>query len=386
MAQHDSESYVRASALTCLTEMVNVPLFWNECLVNLDILSYLMQDVLMDESEGVVRREGVVLLTTIYEKKKLVSPRDSVDRVFSVMTYCAVNDLYWEVKTNALKFWREVMCRQFQHQGVIDNTFPAVTFSKEHKKIVTLTQKEILLRLTKVLNELSVRGCLGIFLHCLEDTADLEVVKVAVTIVQRLQSFLDRYNYMKEVANVTGDRQGVSSGGFSVMDTNYRDQLNLTLLGGARGPGDGRNNADYGASQTAAGRRVSPVMSPVVSSLDVDGVIEGIVEAQDVNLLTHAYENQLKVNAKAAEEAGEQDEENGERVHKQPRIADDYYKEFARVTPAEFLRKVYGMDLDKLTENRTTWIEQIENFESLLDDILQSTQENNGSANDADCY
>lgn len=150
LVQHDSEAYVRASALTCLTEMVNVPLFWSECLCQLDLLPYLMHEVLVEESEGVVRREGVALLTAIYEKKKLVPPRDSLDRVFSVMTYCAVNDLYWEVKTNALKFWMEVMCRQFQHQGVIDNTFPSVTFSKEHKKIVQLTQKEILLRLTKV--------------------------------------------------------------------------------------------------------------------------------------------------------------------------------------------------------------------------------------------
>lgn len=151
LVQHDSEAYVRASALTCLTEMVNVPLFWSECLCQLDLLPYLMHEVLVEESEGVVRREGVALLTAIYEKKKLVPPRDSLDRVFSVMTYCAVNDLYWEVKTNALKFWMEVMCRQFQHQGVIDNTFPSVTFSKEHKKIVQLTQKEILLRLTKVI-------------------------------------------------------------------------------------------------------------------------------------------------------------------------------------------------------------------------------------------
>lgn len=150
LVQHDSEAYVRASALTCLAEMVHVPLFWTECLAQLDLLPYLMQHVLLTESEGVVRREGVVLLTTLYEKGKLVPPRDSLDQVFSVMTYCAVNDLYWEVKTNALRFWMVVVCEQLQHQGVIDNTFPAVTFSKEHKKIVQLTQKEILLRLTKV--------------------------------------------------------------------------------------------------------------------------------------------------------------------------------------------------------------------------------------------
>ena len=57
------------------------------------------------------------------------------------MAHCAVNDFYWEVKVNSLDFWRNVICRQFCHQGMIDGTFPAVTFSKEHKKIITLTDK-----------------------------------------------------------------------------------------------------------------------------------------------------------------------------------------------------------------------------------------------------
>lgn len=376
LVQHDSESYVRASALTCLTEMVNVPMFWNECLAQLDILPYLMQDVLVDESEGVVRREGVALLTAIYEKKKLVPPRDSLDRVFSVMTYCAVNDLYWEVKTNALKFWNEVLCRQFQHQGVIDNTFPAVTFSKEHKKIVQLTQKEILLRLTKVLNELSLRGCLGIFLHCLQDTADLEVVKVAAEIVQRLQSFLNRYKYMEEVANKeahrgsSGGGGGSSGGGASepsgTLDTNYiRDHSNLTLQAVNNGQ---RNNADLGRMASP------PATAAATPPPDSDGVIDAIVESQDVNLLAHAYENQLKVDA-----AKEKEEE------KTPQIPEDYYKQFAAVSPQEFLHKVYEMDLEKLAENRSTWIAQIENFESLLDDILLGFQESLFH-NDADCY
>lgn len=372
--QHDSESYVRASALTCLTEMVNVPLFWTDCLAQLDILSYLLQAVLVEESEGVVRREGVVLLTAIYEKRKLVPPRDSLDRVFSVMTYCAVNDLYWEVKTNALKFWMEVMCRQFQHQGVIDNTFPAVTFSKEHKKIVQLTQKEIHLRLTKVLNELSLRGCLGIFLHCLGDTADLEVVKVAAAIVQRLQSFLDRYGYMEEVAN-KGEGEG------STFDTNYiREHASLAALREERQ--ERRNNADLGVTTATATIATSRVAA---SAAEVDVVIEGIVEAQDVSLLAHAYESQLQVEAE--KEKGKDGEAEGSegKEEKGPQIAEDYYKEFAAVTPTEFLRQVYAMDLERLADNRSTWIAQIENFESLLDDILLGFEENL-LANDADCY
>lgn len=359
LAQNDGESYVRASALSCLAEMVSIPLFWEGCLGQLDIVPYLMT-VLYTESEGVVRKEGVCLLTAIYEQMKL--PQSNLDQVFSIMAYCAVTDLYWEVKTNALVFWKHVMCRQFQHQGVLDNTFPAVTFSKEHKKIVQLTQKEILLRLTKVLNELSVRGCLGIFLQCLDDSADLEVIKVASCIVIRLQGFLDRYHYLDEM---TAELRPVSA----VMDTNFNKShsklningglssmdLSATTISSGGQPQAERNNADVGQS---------------MKLLDADGVIESIVGAQDVNLLTHAYKNHMQVN---------------ENETVQPQIPADYYKQFASVTPEEFLRKIQGLDLAKLAETRSTWIAQIENYESLLDDILQSFNDNLES-NDADCY
>lgn len=377
LAQHDGESYVRASALNCLTEMVrNIPVFWDECLINYEIVPYLM-DMLYTESEGVVRREGVVLLTAIYERKKLAPHKDNLDRVFSVMAYCAVNDLYWEVKTNALKFWKEVACVQFQHQGVLDNTFPAVTFSKEHKKIVHLTQKEILRRLKEILDELEVRGCLGILLRCLDDTSDLEVVKVATTVVQRLQSFLDRYHYMDEVIlKEKSDSGAPKDQSLSpVMDTNFiRERSSRS---------GGRNNADLGATSRLSSGSSTPTQTmsdaeaalAAVTNGDVDGVIEAIVEAQDVNLLAHAYENQLQVDA-AKEAEGEGEKRT---------IPDDYYKEFASVTAEQFLRRVYGLDLDKRAEERATWIEQIENFESLLDDILLGF-EDRAVVNDADCY
>lgn len=40
-----------------------------------------------------------------------------------------------------------VISQQLKHQGMIDDTFPTVTFSKEHKKIVTLTNKEVMCNL-----------------------------------------------------------------------------------------------------------------------------------------------------------------------------------------------------------------------------------------------
>lgn len=95
--------------------------------------------MLGSESEGVVRREAVCCITAVYSFQKI----ETLDTVFSALAHAAVNDLYWEVKLNALNFWQMVIAQQLKHQGMIDDTFPTVTFSKEHKKIVTLTDKEV---------------------------------------------------------------------------------------------------------------------------------------------------------------------------------------------------------------------------------------------------
>lgn len=78
------------------------------------------------------------------------------------MATAAIGDLYWEVQINALSFWAKVIERHMSNQGMIDGAFPQVTFSKENRKIVTLTENEIRLRLKKVLNELSDLGCLQV--------------------------------------------------------------------------------------------------------------------------------------------------------------------------------------------------------------------------------
>jgi hypothetical protein len=82
--------------------------------------------------------------------------------VFTAMAFAAVSDLHWEVKVNALQFWEKVIERQMSDQGMIDGIFPSVTFSKENRKIVLLTEDEIKLRLNKVLGELARIRCLQV--------------------------------------------------------------------------------------------------------------------------------------------------------------------------------------------------------------------------------
>lgn len=327
----------------CLAKMVKIPLFWEKSLATMDLISYLL-DVLYTESEGVVRKEATCLLTSIYEQKKI--PKEKLDSIFSIMAHSAVNDLFWEVKTNALYFWKVVICRQLQHQGVIDNSFPSVTFSKEHKKIVTLNEKEILLRLTKVLNELSVRGCLGVLLNCLDDSCDLEVVKVTVTLIEKLKSFLDRYNYIDHFKNTKPVAENRS-----VIDSNYNKRVESQLRENKVMEHVPRNNADVGRSDVFS-----------------ETILESIVAAQDVNLLVHAYESQMSVDKES-----------------KPQIDAQYFKEFAKVSPEEFLEKIVQLDMNEMIKIRSDWIMHIENFDSLLDDILFSFKDK-VDINDADCY
>jgi len=74
----------------------------------------------------------------------------------------AVFDLHWEVKTNALSFWDHFVKSHLTDQGMLDDSFPNVTFSKEHRKIVALNEIEIKRRLNKALDELAKQNCLGV--------------------------------------------------------------------------------------------------------------------------------------------------------------------------------------------------------------------------------
>lgn len=344
MAKNDQEPYVRATALHCMYKMMKIPGYWEKSLNSLDLVTHLLM-CLGEESEGVVRREAVCLLCSLYDRQKV--PKTQLDAVLSTMAHCAVNDLHWEVKINALLFWKNVIMRQCQHQGVIDGVFPSVTFSKENKKIVTLNEREISLRIGRILHELSVRGCLGVLMECLKDDCDLAVVKVAVEVIECLKVFLSKYKYLegrKKLEEESAKKE------HPVIDVPYQkippksqDRSSLE-----------RNNAD---------------VSPEKNS---DVVIESILDATDVNLLAIAYENQMTVNGH---------EEDAER---ESPIDPNLYKKFAKVTPNEFLTTLLEIDLGELVRSRSEWILQTESFSSLLDDILLSFKDI--KVNDADCY
>jgi hypothetical protein len=226
---------------------------------------------------------------------------------------------------------------------MIDGTFPAVTFSKEHKKIITLNDKEIQLRLSKVLNELSMRGCLGVLIHCLDDDCDLQVVKSTVDIVKKLMQHLQKYNYIE-------DRKKYSTAKVESPKSVKDVQMNESPK---------RNNADYDSTN-------------ICNSYKSDEIIDSIVSLDDVNLLAISYKNRLKV--ESGEECGCLTNE----------IANQLYEECKNISADEFLDKIIPKNLDEIIKEREMWLQKSEGFSSLLDDVLYSYYAT--EVNDADCY
>lgn len=276
-----------------------------------------------------VRKEAVGLLTSIYDSR--VIPATLHGSIFSTLARAAVDDLHWEVRTKALAFWEVIIQQQIQHQGVIDGQFPTVTFSKEKKKIVNLTPTEITMRLTRILDELASRGCLGVLLACIDSDVDLAVVEATVPVINNLIKFLDKYDYWTEIRDQKRDEQQASP----------PSKINDTAQ--------------------------STVESPEANaSANSDDIIQSIISSQDINLLAENYGNQLNVDAKESA------------------IDVTYYKSFAHVTAYVFVKTIKATDLNQLVRMRTDWIEQTESFTSLLNDMLYSLKMDN--INDIDCY
>lgn len=272
-------------------------------------------------------------------------PINQLDNIYSTLVYCAVNDLHWEVKIKALEFWEVIIRRQLQAQGVIDGNFPTVTFSKEKKKIVNLTPYEIISRLTKILDELSSRGCLGVLLSGIEEDSDLSVVKATVTVIKYLVDFLDKYNYWNEIQNQNKTNNRKS---FPIIDTNYWE-------------------VNTSRPERKPECKPAPEPKPTEDIAQSEEVIQSIVSSPDINLLARTYESQMNV---------EPDPEVG--------IDSNYYKKFTHITAIVFLQKIKSINLDEIVRARSDWLDHTESFTSLLNDMLYSLKIDD--VNDIDCY
>lgn len=380
MAKHDSEPYVRASALKCISELVAIDAIWETDLCKQNLPDHLF-DVLHNEPEGIVRKEALSTFTKLNSLRRITNRYR--DNFYSTLVYCVVNDLHWEVKVEALKAWRSEMCNLLSNEGMIDGIFPPVTFSKEKRKIVQLNEKEINLRFSKILNELSQRGCLGTILKCLNDECDVVVIREAKSLVKNLVDKLDEYNYTY-ASDTTIPTVNLNN---QTSDNNI-DIATTTLLSLNNSPSnknDSTQNSPLSATIKLETNSLEIVSgdAEIVELLDSEEIIESILDTKDITLLAAAYEQNMHINGENKQSASSHHQANYERKHKNK----FYYRQFSNVSAKEFLAIVRRTDFEEEICKQDEWFLCNENLASLLEDILSLFEpESNIERISADCY
>ncbi|XP_058796302.1 uncharacterized protein LOC131667108 [Phymastichus coffea] len=328
LARAENESYVRASALKFISAAVKINALWEKQLCQLNLTDLAMK-IVYKENEAVVRREAVVLINKLYKYRSWQKP--VISAMIQAMTAAAVLDLDWEVKINALEFWRHFIKSHLTDQGMLDGQFPSVTFSKEHKKIVSLDECKIKQRLNKVLDELARQRCLGVLLVSLKDESDLEVAKTSANIIADLRKILLCYKINEPTPEPPSPKDSAT------IDTNYIKRPSL----------DSSSNKD--------------------KSHNVFHVIDEIVDASDEKLLASIYRESMRM-----------DGDETDRTKK------DNFEFVGKVQSQEFLREILSFDLDGYIKQRTEWLQNYTTcFDSVMDDILMIVK---GDVNMMDCY
>ncbi|XP_032520221.2 uncharacterized protein LOC116772216 [Danaus plexippus] len=332
MALNDHEFYVRVSALRCLGAGCKVASLWDHLKTQYPNIQELLVDIMNTNQEGVVRKEACNVLCEIYQSVKISPNFKSV--LYENMMNAALSDFHWEVQLSALKFWKIVIQSLLTAQGMLDGTFPPVTFSRQTRKIVTLDANEIKRRLTATLEELSSIGCLTVLVKLLHDDTDVEIMDSARIISTELLEILDQYSVPETLTP-------------SNKEANTMDELQQQNISD-----DSTGNGDTMDSE------------PATSS---ENVIESILNSDDINLLANIYKRQMNLSP-------EQETKNTS-LTKVVRLASPYL----------FVRYTRSKDFKQIIEDKRNWKDGIKSLSSLLDDVL-GIYEFNEEVNSLDCY
>lgn len=265
-----------------------------------------------EETEAIVRTEAAALVGKIYKHQSF--PEDMKEQIYELMAYAATLDLHWEVKIKSLEFWDGVIKEQLKNQGMIDGGFPSVTFSKENRKIVSLTDAEVQRRLNKVLMQLGDCGCLGVLISAMQDDCDLEVVKQAVDITKNLVQLTKQYGICSSNCN------------------RFERTLSTT---------------------------------PSCSSSNEPLSIEFLMDSRD-----SVAKCELPSPAASVVSFGSCRSTSSS----------------VKIVSPTFFMQFVQQDLDELVNSRRTWLNGMDNFNSILDDMLKSYEDIHNDINRMDCY
>lgn len=285
-----------------------------------------------NNQEGIVRKEACNVLCEIYQNLKPSALFKQ--KLYEHILSSALTDFHWEVQICALKFWKIVIHSLLTDQGMLDGTFPPVTFSRETRKIVTLNEAEIQKRLVKILDELSAIGLFTVLINLLQEDTEVEVLDSAMRLSQELVDIIYKYKVNECVKPNPGDQESVEE----IMCCIKEDKVDVEM-------------ADES-----------------VASASSDNVIESILNSDDMNLLSSIYERHMSL------QTVKQDEPIRPKV-KITKIASTNL----------FLTHVKSKDFKAVADEQRKWNEGIRNISSLLDDVLGIYEENE-EVNVLDCY
>ncbi|XP_026498986.2 uncharacterized protein LOC113402857 [Vanessa tameamea] len=334
MVLNDHEYYVHVSALKCVGAASKVCPLWEHLKAQFPDVQEQLLSILSNNPEGIVRKEACSVLCEIYQNVKL--NYNFKVTLYDHMVSAALSDFHWEVQLTALKFWKIVIQSLLNDQGMLDGTFPPVTFSRETRKIVTLNQTEIQKRLMRILEELAAIGCLTVLLKLLHDETEVEIMDTAFTIATELLDILDRYKVPKSLTPSENEPKNVN------------DLLNKIKL----------DNIHV----------ENCVVEESDNSKKAENVIESILKADDINLLANIYERHMSLQPN------------------EPNITSVSRTKFLRfASPFLFVSFIRSKDFKKIIEQKHNWKHGIKSLSSLLDDVL-GIYEVNDEINSLDCY
>jgi BRCA1-associated ATM activator 1 len=290
--------------------------------------------VLRNNQEGIVRKEACNLLCEIYQNEKLTPSFKQT--LYEHMTSSAISDFHWEVQLTALKFWRVVIQSFLADQGMLDGTFPPVTFSRTSRKIVTLNEAEVQKRLFMTLEELASAGCLTALLKLVNDDTEVEVMDAALAIAQELFAILLKYKVPHVIKPQDDEPKSVEDLLCNIKETVYENS-------------DNAHEMEAETSDNAA-----------------DNIIEGILNEGDINLLADLYKKQMQLQKPEILTA--------------PRI-----RLLKPASPYLFVTFMNSNNCKTIIQEKKEWNDGIRSVSSLLDDVL-GLYEITNEANSLDCY
>lgn len=199
----------------------------------------------------------------------------------------------------------------------------------------------------QVLDELSQTGCLAVFIAALQDDCDVEVSKKAVDLIKNFAKMLKQYNITKELLT---SREIESPKRLE----NPNDCASYENIIFSANNGLSSEDSQYSSEVT------NDSVDNNVSSNKQDSIIDEILNAQDMKLLETMFNSA------------------NEPVKNSVQI-----KTRTVLNPKDFLNIVLS-NFENQANQKAQWLQDIDNFNSLLDDILSEYKPTD--VNTMDCY